>query len=179
MRFMKLSSMFTALTAGILFFLAMEASANQSNRFFYIERSSNANKVYYEARVASDGTWDKRDPVHVFWILWAKDSSGKKREELSVLEKNMAYGLKISSGRINDGYVANIVAFPDKPIMFCMKGGSVWAEAVIEGHNSFLDKIYVDIKESKLLPLPKVNYVVVSGRDAITGELRTEKIIPK
>ena len=42
---------------------------------FVIERSKNANKVYYEARLTGDGVLDVHRPVHAYWVNWEKDST--------------------------------------------------------------------------------------------------------
>ncbi len=144
---------------------------------FVIERSKNANKVYYEARIGKDGALDSKKPVHVYWIEWAKDSSGNTRKELSPIEKKLAYGYKMKKKSNGKSVIMNIAAFPQRTMRIYLKDGKAVCEVDIGGSASFLDKIYIHSVETKMLP--KVNYVELFGRSVETGEAHYEKIIPK
>lgn len=62
----------------------------------------NINTVVYSAKLV-DGKLDEAEPIHVYWINFAKDirykdiffflSSGKDQEELNFVEKKSAYGI--------------------------------------------------------------------------------------
>jgi hypothetical protein len=157
--------------------LAALSLSQTTQPLFFIERSTNKNKVYYEARITREGAFDKQNPVHGYWILWAKDSSGQTREELNLVEKNMAYGLKIQRRADKTAFTMTLAAFPQRGITVFIDSGKAVAQAVINGGLSRLEKIYISSRETKMLP--KVNYVELFGVDPKTGERRYEKIVPK
>jgi len=144
---------------------------------FYLQRNVNANNVYYDARITAGGVIDAHDPVHVYWILWAKDTTGKTTEELSLLEKNMAYGLKIRRNRKANSFIVTLSAFPQRAITIFMENGKARAQTVIDGRVSYLEKIYSSSRETKMFP--KVNYIELFGIEVKNGEPRYEKILPK
>jgi Domain of unknown function (DUF4833) len=51
---------------------------------FVIERSTNANVVYYDARVTKSGKLNAEEPVVAYWIMLAGNG---RREELNPIEK--------------------------------------------------------------------------------------------
>src|SRR5436190_15974614 len=63
--------------------------AQQSQSLFFIERNKNANIVQYDAKLASDGLFDAREPVTGYWIMKAENG---RREELNRIERELAYG---------------------------------------------------------------------------------------
>jgi hypothetical protein len=71
------------------------ALAQTTQPLFMIERTKNANKLYYEAVINKNGAISAKEPVKAYWILWARDSTGKTTEPLSFLEKKVAYGFNI------------------------------------------------------------------------------------
>jgi hypothetical protein len=153
-------------------------SYSQSTQpLFFLQRNANANKVYYEARIDTNGALDKREPVHVYWILWAKDSTGKTHEELNLLEKNMAYGLKLKRDNKTGILSISLVAFPQRVISVVLENGMAKARTVIDGRVSYLERVYINSRETKMFP--KVNYIELFGADVKNGEGRYEKIFPK
>ncbi|HAJ80124.1 MAG TPA: hypothetical protein DCO75_10165 [Fibrobacteres bacterium] len=51
------------------------------------------------------------------------------------------------------------------------------AEIIINGRNSYIDKVYINSRETRMFP--KVNYIEIFGRDVKTNEAMYEKITPK
>ena len=86
--FLILSSFFPAAGAPV--------PLTATHPLFVIERSKNANKVHYEARLTGEGVLDVRKPVHAYWVNWEKDSTGKTCEELNLIEKQMAFGFSVA-----------------------------------------------------------------------------------
>jgi hypothetical protein len=166
-----------SLTITTILLFAGFSTARTTQQLFYIERNKNSNKVYYEAIIDSNGMMEKHVPIHIYWILWAQDSTGNKREELSLIEKNMGYGLKMSPNKNRKFFTASLSAFPDRSIVFRMVNNKAVAEIIINGRNSYIDKVYINSRETKMFP--KVNYIEIFGRDVKTNEAMYEKITPK
>jgi hypothetical protein len=162
----------------MIFFFALltahEARAQSTGFLFLLERSKNANQVYYEARITREGVLDPAEPIHVFWVNRVKDSTGNTREELSVIERNMVYGCKLNK-RVDGKYVSmTVVSYPDRLITVSLQNGKPVAEIAINGQSAYLDKIFISYRETRMFP--KVNYIELFGRSIKTDEAQYEKI---
>jgi hypothetical protein len=155
---------------------AWNAFPQRSNFLFKIERSTNKNVVYYEAKQNKDGLLDAKTPVHAYWILWQKDSTGKTCEELNVIEKRMAFGFNIVPVAGTQRQIMRLVSCPNRPIDVSVRQGKAVAEMSINNKTAILDKIFISSRETRFLP--KVNYMELFGKDVATGELRYEKVFP-
>jgi hypothetical protein len=164
----------------IFFFTVMigsEARAQSAQALFILERSKNLNQVVYEARIKKEGVIDPSDPIHVYWINRVKDPTGKMREELSLIEKNMVYGCKVIKKANGDHINFAIVSYPERTIEVFLQNGKAWAEIVINGQLSRLEKIYISYRETRMFP--KVNYIEIFGRSEKNGDVQYEKILLK
>jgi hypothetical protein len=141
---------------------------------FTIEKSSNANRVQYEARVKVDGHIDPNQPVVAYWIMAAENG---RRQELNILERAKAYGFTLHRDGL-DSYKLWVVSHPEKEIHVfrdaSREGFTVRAEAVIGGRVSLVEKIFIQMHKSFLLNLP--DFGEMFGFDKETGEKRYEKV---
>ena len=80
------------LAAVILSGVVVPASAQDTQQLFVIERSANMNVVHYVAQLTKDGALDPKAPVIAYWIMLA---NGGHREDLNLVEKQLAYGFTI------------------------------------------------------------------------------------
>lgn len=159
----------------VLALLAAPAAARiETSPLFIIERSKNANVVHYDARLTANGKLDPEEPVIAYWVLLAEDG---RREELSWIEKKKAYGFTIKPDRSVKGYEMTLVAAPERQITVKKDKDAARAEVVIAGRPAILEKMYINASEG--LTEPKVQYIVVYGKDLQTGEKCREKMIPK
>jgi hypothetical protein len=156
--------------------LALNVYPQNSSLLFHVERSTNKNKVYYEAKQNKDGALDAKTPVYAYWIMWEKDSTGKTREELNGVEKKMAYGFKLEPGIGAQHKTMKLVSCPKRPIDVYVHNGKAVAEMTINGKQAILIKMFISSKETILLP--KVKYLELFGKDVATGAPCYEKIIP-
>jgi hypothetical protein len=161
----------------IIILFAAETFTQSTQLLFSLGRSKNINRVFYEAQIAEDSLLNPKEPIHVYWILWAKDSTGRIREELSLLEKNMAYGCKIEKYDGRKYCLMTIVSYPDRVISVSLLEGKATAEIVIDKNVSYLDSIFIQYRETRMFP--KVNYIELFGRAVKTGAPQYEKIKPK
>jgi Domain of unknown function (DUF4833) len=142
---------------------------------FTIERSTNANVVHYDANLDGAGKLDPKAPVSVYWIMLAERG---QREELSSAERRSAYGFTIVRERTSDCYTMTLAADANHPIRVCSTGNGATAETLIDGHRSFLQKMFISTRRVALI-LKGVNHIELFGKDAESGVLRYEKIIPE
>jgi hypothetical protein len=171
---MKAFDWVTLFLVGIV---ASEACAQTTQLLFTLGRSKNSNKVCYEAQINRDRLFDAEEPVHAFWIDWAKDSTGKTHEELSLLEKNMVYGCKVNKKVDGKLISMTIVSYPDRIINISIQNGKAMAQTVIDGSVSYLDSIFILYRETRMFP--KVTSIELFGRAVKGGVLQYEKIKPK
>jgi len=152
--------------------LAVQASAADGFvPLFLIERSTNANVVHYEAKVAPDGHLDPRQPVIAYWVMAAQ---GGRRLQLNLLERMKAYGFDIHRDSTSDSYTMALVSASRRQIHVYLKDGSVLAETMIAGHRAFLQRIFVTTRKAWMLDEPVS--AELYGVDADTGEQRYEKL---
>ena len=143
---------------------------DRSVPLFTIEKSSNANRVQYEARVMADGHIDPRQPVVAYWIMAAENG---RRQELNILERAKAYGFTLRQDG-QDSYRLWVVSHPKKEIHVFREGETVRAEAVIGGRVSLVEKIYIQMHKTLLISFP--DFGEMFGFDRETGEKRYEKV---
>jgi hypothetical protein len=176
----KRAHLFTLLFILSSFFPAAGAPVPCTTQpLFVIERSKNANKVHYEARLTGEGVLDVHRPVHAFWVDWEKDSTGKTYEELNLIEKQMAFGFSVvGRSRSPQSCIMKLVCCPKRPIKVYLNNGAACAETDINGKPAYLHKISVVTREKQTI-LPQVISVTVFGTDTLTGEEVQETIKPR
>lgn len=151
-----------------------EEEKEDPKKLFIIERSKNANIVRYDAQFTDEGDLDPDKPVVAYWILHEEEG---QREELSWIQRKMAYGFKTRPAPSGEGYIMEMKPLPKRELRIKKVEGNAQAQLDIDGRPAVLEKIYVDSEEG--WTGPKVNYVKLFGRDLETGEERTEKIVPE
>src|SRR5688572_24074606 len=77
-----------------------------NDQLFYLQRTPNTNTIICDLN-QKDGTLDKDDPIHVYWIRYAEKG---QKEELNFIQRKFAYGIKTK--RLEDGkYKLNFVSY--------------------------------------------------------------------
>ena len=137
---------------------------------FVIARSKNANVVVYDAKVDFSGRLAAQ-PVSAHWLL---DGDPARREELTSIEFNRAYGFTLGPGEEPDTYALTFKARRGRHATLRMNGGCPVVLLKIHGRLAILTRIYVKSKEGGVMP--KVEFIELFGEDATTGEPLHEKI---
>ena len=159
----------------VLVLLAVPAAAQiKTSPLFIIERDKNTNVVHYDARLTADGKLDPSEPVIAYW---AERAEGSPREELSWIQKKMAYGFTIKPDPSVNGFRMALVVAPEKQIIVKKEKDTVHAEGVINGRPAGLEKLHIHATDG--LTGPKVEYLELYGKDLETGKKRYQKIAPK
>eukprot|EP00937_MAST-01D_sp_MAST-1D-sp2_P007130 g7130.t1 len=122
---------------------------------FVIHRSSNENLVCYKG-VEAEGS---HVGCHPYWIMLAKE--GGPTEELNMIERNTAYGLKSEPAGENV-WKLQIASLKGMDIM-ATKGESGWTATTTIGgvEGAVLVAVHVAMKSS--WGMPKVDYVEIFG----------------
>lgn len=146
--------------------------AKTGYNLFYIERSGNANRIYYDIRLNTSGQPDNANPI-VFYRV--KPGQHSHKLELSWFEKQFAYGLKfISSGK--DQFIFRFAAYSgrnfnlhkNKQGIFRVYTNSLGAQVEVY-------KLYIHITGGTLL-VPTISKIDLYGKDPVSGKNTFESI---
>ncbi len=145
------------------------------NRLFYIQRSSNANAVIYDANLLPNKNLNGKNPVHTYWIRYAEKG---QKEELSTMQKTLAYGLytdKIKGQE--ESFEGYFLAYRKRKfIVKIHSDGTPVALFPINGKMQILKRVFVSVDESGFMP--SVNYIELFGKDVISGRDIYERFKP-
>lgn len=140
---------------------------------FYIQRNKNANAIVYEAVTDATGKLSAKAPVRVQWIRYTE---GGHRKDLSLLESNIAYGVRFK-GMVDDHANMVFVASDKFPFqVFVNSDGQAEARMMIDGHYARLNHVRVQADEESWWP--RILYVDIIGTDLSTKLDVTQHYIP-
>jgi Domain of unknown function (DUF4833) len=138
---------------------------------FRVVRNTNANVVVYEAHVEG-GRLDVREPVRASWLMLAEDG---RREELSLFERALAYGVEVHGEGAPGGAVVALRARPELEIQVSVGDGCPVARTRIAGREATLRALLVEASGG---PLPQVRWVDLVGVDRESGREVRERLFP-
>jgi hypothetical protein len=162
----------TCLSALLLVSGGATADGVREQPLFRIERSKNANVVEYAVRLREDGSIDPKQPVVGYWLRFAREEG--RRKDLTWVQR-IAYGFKTKRGR--DGVIVmKMRADIGRELRITRQGERYQAEAPVDGHPAYLEKVYVKSIEGGWRP--RVEYLDLFGQDVDTGEPRYERFTP-
>lgn len=145
------------------------------HRLFYIQHNRNHNTFVYDANVLANKTLHAKEPIDIYRITYTK---GGKKEELSGIQRKMAYGVTCSKQK-NGQYEFCLVSFPGKKL-YLKHGtdGKYIVTTTINGKELILDKVYLSMKNDSVLN-PELDYAEFSGKCPKTGKEVKERYYPK
>lgn len=147
-----------------------------------ITRSKNDNTVVYRAKVQG-GSLIGSDPIEAYWMGFSRkdphiEDPAKLRDELSWLEKKMAYGVSAHArGESTEEFDIKLVAVSHLKSVLRIDGGRPRMVGQVGGRDCYMTRVYVNAKEN-MIGLPTVLWVNIHGIDVKTGEEVVEKISP-
>jgi hypothetical protein len=148
---------------------------NSSLRLFYIQRSSNANTVIYDANLLPNKTLNPKDPVYTYWIRYAEKG---QKEELSTIQRTLAYGLYTNPITTESNtYEGFFLAYRKRKFVVKLdtKGNPI-ALFPINNKLQILKRVYVSVNETNFMP--SVYYIELFGKDPVTGKDVYERFVP-
>jgi hypothetical protein len=147
------------------------------NSLFYIQRTKNTNAIVYEVNKGADGKINTKDPVKVYWIRYASDST---TEELTAIQRTYAYGVhsNLLKGQ-NNSFLLQLVAYKKRNIFLMPVPNSNRYVALmnINGKMAEIKRIFVSISGGTFW-FPKVDYIELSGKDPSTHQPVVERFVP-
>ena len=147
------------------------------NSLFYIQRSKNTNAIVYELNRSTDGKVIAEDPIKIYWIRYASDST---TEDLTLIQRKYAYG--VSSRTYNgqkNSFVIQFVAYKKRNIFLlpANNGKRYGAYININGKLAELKKIFVSTSGGSFW-FPTIDYVEITGKDPTTQQMLVERFKP-
>lgn len=158
----------------LAYFLFFRSAPGDSGpTLFIIQRNKNANEVHYDVQVGADGEL-ARDPVVAYWIMKAE---GGGREDLTYMEKKMAYGFEVSPPGSGGDRELKLVAWEDRKV-YLTKAGDRWrARTKIDGKDAFLTRLFIQSEEGGATP--KVLWIDLFGEAVDGGKEVREHVVRK
>ena len=144
-------------------------------RLFYIQRSSNANTVVYDANLLANKALNPKDPVHTYWLRYGEKG---QKEELSTIQRTLAYGLYTDRIKTEpNAFEGYFLAYRKRKFVVKLDAkGSPMALFPINGKLQILKRVFVSVEESHMMPT--VNYIELFGKDQSTGKDVYERFNP-
>ncbi len=141
---------------------------------FKIERSRDADKVYYQVNLTPEGTLHPSEPVSIYWKRYTRDG---RTEPLTLLQQNRSYGLKYTE--ITPWQASfYFAAFKEKTFTIKqLSDGSYRVFTPTPSGEKELTKMYVRFAGGSFL-MPRIEYVEFSLKDSHTGLILTEIFKP-
>ena len=171
---MKLASLLLLITLNTLGGDRFPAPPYSPNRLFYIQRSTNANVVVYDANLIA-GKLNAKDPVYTYWYRYGEKG---QKEELTTIQRTLAYGLYTTLvPGVPNTYEGHFLAYRKRKFMVKQDpSGDPIALFPINGKMQILKRVFVSVDESKFVTT--VNYIELFGKDPVTGKDVYEKFKP-
>ncbi len=144
---------------------------------FYLQRSKNKNTIIYELNTLPNGTVNKEEPVHPYWLRYEE---GCKKTELSYIQKKLAFGIDaVLTDKEKGNYILTMVSYKDRSL-FLQKRliNNIYRYRifiVINGKISILQCIFVNAVDN-YFGYPVVKSIELFGTDVKTGSNVYEKI---
>lgn len=151
-----------------------ESGLPEKDYLFKIERSRDADKIYYQINLTSEGRLHPGEPVIIFWKRYTRNG---RKEPLTRMQQNRSYGLKYTKLTAHQADF-HFAAFKEKT--FTLKttpdGGYNVITQTLHGERELV-KMYVRFAGGTFL-VPSIEYVEFHLKDISTGFVITEIFKP-
>jgi hypothetical protein len=142
------------------------------NQLFYLQRTQNINTIIYELNI-ENGKLNTETPIDVFWILYTEN---ERRENLTTIEKDFVYGVKIKSLEKKE-YQFTLAAYPKINLQLAKDSAQKYHVYVTPSKRQIkLTKVYIEEKENHFKLEPNIEFIEFIGIDLITGLEISERI---
>jgi len=155
---------------GSVILLALTSVASDYPLIFKIKRNTNKNEVIYKARVQQEKKFHKDDPLEAYWLMFEEKG---QREELSGIEKSLAYGFDIQEAS-EQQVKFEMTAVEVRDFFMKYINGVPKVISQYQGKDYHLNYIYVHAEPG--LILPSVTRVELHGNWAHDGKPMVEII---
>lgn len=147
--------------------LPLKAIKIPDDHIFVFERSTNTNYVCYDINLDGDRL-NQKEPISIYWVL----GNATRIEDLTFLDKRMAFGIKVHSIS-DDEATVSLIPYKKLPIRIFQHKGK-WVGVVrMNGHDIIIERLYAQMKSGITV---HCEHVDVFGTDLKTGKKCRERI---
>lgn len=153
------------------------ASDKENSYLFKISRNRDANEIWYEANLKSDGSLNQNSPIQVFWV---KKADKGTIEPLTWIQNRYAYGIELlSKPNVHKGSIHfRFVSYANRTFeLRPTKDNSYKVFTQSNNKEIEVNQIFVQIDGGSFW-LPSIPYVQLKGIETVTGNQITELIYP-
>jgi len=157
--------------------LSFPTPKNIDNMLFYIQRDPNTNTAIYAINYQENGKIDKTNPIKAYWIRYAE--KGEKKD-FSYMQRKFAYGIESKTSNNPEEFELQFVSYKKLPLTL-KKIDSDQKYHVFANVNQKkiqVEKIFVRIEGGSFW-LPNVKYAEITGIDASSNKIITERMLLK
>ena len=144
----------------------------EANRLFYIQHSNSHNTFVYDANFIKPKQLHATEPIKIYRITYTK---GGIREELSSIQRKMAYGidiLKKSSSMVE----FKLVSYAAKSLTLKFKpDGTPYVTVIVNGKELILRKMFLSCNKIGT----SVKTIDFYGKNIATGKEVCERLVVK
>ncbi|MDF1570601.1 MAG: DUF4833 domain-containing protein [Bacteroidales bacterium] len=144
------------------------AGASEEALLFRIERSRDADEIWYSVNLYPDGSVDPEMPVRVFWV---KKSEDNKVEPLTRIQERFSYGIQSidPDPAAGDQWIFKLAAYKNRDFLLKKAAGNRYSVCTMShGSEVEVKKLFVQFDGGTFLA-PSVAFVQLSGTDRRTG----------
>jgi hypothetical protein len=152
------------------------AGGNETSKkeaLFKIERSRDADEIYYEVRVTDEGQLDQKNPIDIFWIRHTKDGAV---EPLTRIQRKLSYGLSFLN-ITDDQALFRFAAFSKVMTLQKTADGRYHVFTLVNGATVEVERIFIQFDGGTFL-LPKISRVELHVISPETNKHYAELIHP-
>lgn len=149
---------------------------NIDNMLFYIQRDPNTNTAIYAINYQENGKIDKSNPVKAYWIRYAE--KGEKKD-FNYMQRKFAYGIESKTVN-NEEFELQFVSYKKLPLTLKKIDSDQKYHVFVSVNQKKIqvEKIFVRIEGGSFW-LPNVKYAEVTGIDASSNKIITERMLLK
>ncbi|MXO04883.1 DUF4833 domain-containing protein [Flavobacterium sp. HBTb2-11-1] len=149
---------------------------NIDDMLFYIQRDPNTNTAVYAINYLENGKINKSNPVKGYWIRYAEKG---ERKDFNYIQRRFAYGIE-SKILNNEEFELQLEAYKKLPFTLKKIDSDQRYRAFVNVNRKKIqvEKIFVRIEGGSFW-LPNVKYAEVTGIDASSNKIITERIVLK
>lgn len=117
-------------------------SATQNTKLFKIERSRDANQIFYEVQTILGNKLNTENPINIYWL---RKTEGNKIKPLTWIQQKFAYGLSYTF--VSDSLAKFHFVSYDKKDFYLMKDNHDNFRVFTKLNNQFVivDRIYIHL----------------------------------
>ena len=144
-----------------------------NNLLFKIERSRDANEVFYEVNTLADGTLDTENPIRIYWV---KHTENGKTEPLTRIQEKFGYGLKLLQVT-HETARFQFVSFEQPMTLNKTANGKYKVFSTIDGQIAEVEQIYIQFLNNSFW-YPKIGKVEMYATNPNSGKTLVQVINP-